>query len=169
MFFNSWDAVLRVVIMGLLAYISLIVLLRTSGKRTLSKMNMFDFVITVALGSAFSTITLSSDIALAEGVTALALLIYLQFAVAWLSVRFVPFRQIIKGEPSLLFYQGEFLWQVMRRERITKEEVHAAARSNGLANTEDAFAVILETDGSINVLPKGNYDAAGVLQDVGGA
>jgi uncharacterized membrane protein YcaP (DUF421 family) len=53
MFFNDVFSLLRVVIFGTLAYLSLVLLLRVSGKRTLSKMNAFDLVVTVAIGSTW--------------------------------------------------------------------------------------------------------------------
>jgi uncharacterized membrane protein YcaP (DUF421 family) len=70
MFFDSWTGMLRVVVVGTLAYAALVLLLRATGKRTLSKMNAFDLVVTVALGSTLATVLLSKDIALAEGVVA---------------------------------------------------------------------------------------------------
>lgn len=68
--------------MGVLAYVALVVLLRVSGKRTLSKMNAFDLVVTVALGSTLATVLMAKDVALAEGVFAFALLIGLQLFVS---------------------------------------------------------------------------------------
>ena len=82
MFFDSWAELGRVTVVSVCAYAALVLLLRVSGKRTLSKMNAFDLVVTVALGSTFATVLLSKDVALAEGVLAFALLISLQFAVA---------------------------------------------------------------------------------------
>ena len=87
MFFDGWQPLLRTLVFGALAYVVLITLLRVSGKRTLSKMNAFDFVVTVALGSTLATILLSKDVTLAQGSVALALLIGLQFLVTWSSVR----------------------------------------------------------------------------------
>lgn len=167
MFFNSWADIARVLIIGTLSYISLVFLLRISGKRTLSKMNMFDFVITVALGSTFATIILSKDVALAEGVVALGLLILLQYIVAWISVRSKTFQQIVKGEPTLLFYNGEYLHKSMKAERISLEEVRFAARSEGIDDMASVGAVILETDGTFSVVPE--IDPAGAntaLRDV---
>ena len=69
MLFDSWAGVGRTIVVGILAYIALVSLLRVSGKRTLSKMNAFDLVVTVALGSTLATILLSKDVALAEDVT----------------------------------------------------------------------------------------------------
>ncbi|WP_319001061.1 hypothetical protein [Halomonas sp. SBBP1] len=86
-FFNGWGNLLRVIIVGVLAYAALVVFLRISGNRTLSKMNAFDLIVTVALGSTLATVLLSKDVALAEGAVAMALLISLQFIITWFSVR----------------------------------------------------------------------------------
>ena len=72
---------------GTLAYTALVVLLRTTGKPPLSKMNAFDLIVTVAHGLTLATVLLSKDVALAEGVLAFALLVHLQFAITWLSIR----------------------------------------------------------------------------------
>ena len=82
-FFQGWSGVGRVLLIGSLAYVYLILLLRVTGKRTLAKLNAFDLVVTVAIGSTLATILLSNDVALAEGIAALTLLAALQFAVAF--------------------------------------------------------------------------------------
>ncbi len=155
-FFNSWFALMRTVLVGSLAYVGLIILLRASGKRTLSKMNAFDLVITVALGSTLATIALSADLALAQGLVALGLLIVLQFAITWSSVRWRWVRRAVTGEPSLLFYRNQYLPDALRRTRVTEEEVRAAIRGSGHAALEDVQAVVLETDGSFSIV--GNTD-----------
>jgi uncharacterized membrane protein YcaP (DUF421 family) len=152
MFFHSWTDIGRTALVGALAYAALVLMLRVSGKRTLSKMNAFDLVVTVALGSTLATILLSKDVALAEGLAAFALLILLQFIVASLSVRSPGFQKLVKAQPALLFYDGAFLEGPMRRERVTREEIVAAARSQGILSMSDAAAVVLETDGSFSVL-----------------
>lgn len=155
MFFNGGTALLRTLVVAVLAYISLVLLLRLSGRRTLSKMNAFDLVITVALGSAFATILLNQDVSLAQGVLALALLIGLQYVVTWSSVRLAWVRRVVTGEPALLFYRGRFLGDALRAARVTEDEVRAAMRASGLAAVEQIEAVVLETDGSFSVIPSG--------------
>ena len=151
-FFDGWAGLLRVVVVGTAAYAALIVLLRASGKRTLSKMNAFDFVVTVALGSTLATVLLSADVALAEGVVALALLILLQYAITFASVRSPRITAWVKGEPTLMAKDGRLLPDAMRRARVTAEEIDAALREHGLARLEDAQAVVLETDGTLSVI-----------------
>ncbi len=100
--------------------------------------------------------------ALLEGLAALALLILLQYAIAWLSVRSDRFQSLIKSEPTLVYHRGRFLDAPMRRERLTREELLAAIRSSGTADLDQVGAVVLETDGSISVLEavKGEGDGA---------
>ena len=169
MFFENWFGLLRVLIVGTLAYAALILLLRVSGKRTLSKMNAFDFIVTVALGSTLATVLLSKDVALAEGITAFSLLIGLQYVITWLSVRSRRVENLVKAEPSLLFFEGRFLDATLRRERVTEAEVRAAVRAQGLARMENAAAVILETDGSLTVLENGSGHEITSLKGVAGS
>lgn len=152
MFFSGWSDLGRVLIVGALAYVGLVALLRVTGKRTLSKMNAFDLVVTVALGSTLATILLSKDVSLAEGMTALTLLVLLQFAAAWTAARSEFFRRLIKADPTLLLYEGRMLEAVLRRERVSPEEVLAAVRTEGQAALEDVRAVVLETDGTFSVI-----------------
>jgi uncharacterized membrane protein YcaP (DUF421 family) len=168
MLFGGWDVIARTVVVGVLAYFALIMLLRVSGKRTLSKMNAFDFVVTVALGSTLATILLSRDVALAEGVTALALLIALQGVVAWLSVRFPVVERAVKSEPRLLAYRGRLLDEAMRRERVLDVEILQALRNQGVPSVDEAHAVVLETDGTLSVVKVDPGSARSSLRNVVG-
>lgn len=155
MFFDDAQGLARVAVVGSLAYVALVLLLRLTGKRTLSKMNAFDFVVTVALGSTLATVLLNKNVPLAEGVTAFALLVMLQFAVTWASVRSVRVRGWVKAEPRLLFHDGAFLEAAMRDERVTRDEVLAAMRQGGHGGPDGVRSVVLETDGSMSVVGGG--------------
>jgi uncharacterized membrane protein YcaP (DUF421 family) len=152
--FSSWGGLIRVVAVGTLAYVGLVLFLRVSGKRTLSKMNAFDLVVTVALGSTLATILLSKDVALAEGLVAFALLIALQFVITWLSVRSRIVRDAVKSEPALVLFDGALLHGQMRRARVTEDELLAAVREQGVLSLEDVQAVVLETDGTFSVVKR---------------
>lgn len=167
MFFNSWSGIGRVAVVALLAYTALVLLLRVSGKRTLSKLNAFDFVVTVALGSTLATVLLSRDVAIAEGVCAFAMLIFLQYAVTWSSVRSRTISRLVKSEPAMLFYRGEFLESSLRRERVNREEVLAGIRESGVGSLDEVEAVVMETAGTISVVRRppasGTSDEPGPL------
>ena len=151
-FFNGWSVLGRTLLIGVLAYVSLVFMLRVSGKRTLAKMNAFDLVVTVAIGSTMATIVLSKSVALAEGLLALALLIGMQFAISWSSTRMPWLRRVVTGEPRLLLRDGTMLDEALRDARVTREEVRAVVRSSGIGALGDVAAVVLETDGSFSVI-----------------
>lgn len=150
--FDNWAGLGRTVLVGTLAYIGLVLMLRISGKRTLSKMNAFDFIVTVALGSTLASTLLSQSVALAEGLLAMALLIGLQYAITWLSVRSDAVAKLVKDEPTLLYHRGRYLDGQLRRMRVTRSEVEAAVRETGKVAMDSVDAVVLETDGTFSVM-----------------
>ncbi|MEP7316055.1 MAG: YetF domain-containing protein [Sphingomicrobium sp.] len=149
---------LRILIVGPLAYLALIAILRISGKRTLSKMSAFDFVVTVALGSTLATVLLTKDIPLAEGVIGFAVLAALQFVITWTAKRSNAVESTIKAEPRIILIEGQFDRKAMEKERVTEEEVRSAVRKTGQGDLANIAAVFLETDGSFSVIAR---DAAG--------
>lgn len=151
-FFDSWESIVRTLIISVLAYGSLVVILRISGKRTLSKMNAYDLIVTVALGSTLATVLLNKDVALADGVLTFVLLIALQYLLTYLSVRNIKVSNLVKSTPSLLVYKGRILHDAMMNERIAEDEVFATLRENGYADLQQVDAVVLETDGSLTVI-----------------
>ncbi len=150
--FNNWDAVIRTIILGIILYVILVLFLRISGKRTLSKWNAFDFIVTVAFGSVLSSAILSNNITVMQGAAAFGILILLQFLVTWLSARVKFIRKVVKADPKLLLFKGQFLQDSMKKERVTESEVLAAVRESGIYDLDKVGAVILETDGSFSVV-----------------
>lgn len=167
-FFDGWPKLGRALVLAVLAYGALVFLLRVSGKRTLSKMNVFDFVFVVALGSTLATIILSTDVTLADGVLALMTLIGLQILLSWLCLQSHRLNLIINGEPSLLLHHGKFLKETMKRQRVTEEEIQAAVRNQGLMALEEVDSVVLETDGTFSVVWRGARASSSSLRDVPG-
>lgn len=169
MWFHSWMDLVRVVVVGLTAYVALVVILRFSGKRTLSKLNAFDLVVTVALGSTLSTILLSKDVSWAEGAVALALLTILQMCVTWISVRSRATRKVVSSTATLLAADGRMLDDAMVQQRVTQSQLLQAVRQSGLGSFADIGAIVLESDGTLSVVPSSKLGDASALNDVPGA
>jgi len=168
MLFNNFSSLVHTIIVGSLAYVAVIVLLRVSGKRTLSKWNAFDFVVTVAFGSTLATVLLSKDTSLLQGVLGFGLLIFLQLSLTWLAVRSPLIQQLIKSQPTLLLFKGEFQTIALRKERVTESEIYAAIRSKGVSSINEVEAVILETDGSFSVIQNVDFTSDSAMIDVKG-
>ncbi|PXW91025.1 uncharacterized protein DUF421 [Streptohalobacillus salinus] len=149
---GDFETMKRTLIIGVFSYFLLILMIRISGKRTLSKMNAFDFIITIALGSMLATIIINPSIALVEGMLAMALLIFLQYVITFTAVRLKTVSRIIKSAPTLLYYQGELIERNMLQERILKGELEQAIRKAGHNDFDSISAIVLETDGVISII-----------------
>ena len=147
----SPDTLLLICSKGVAGYLLLIVFVRLSGKRSTSKMNNFDWIVTVAVGSVFASTVLLDDVSLLGGAFAMALLVALQFLLTLATSRSEAVRRAVLAPPALLFFRGEFLTQAMRRERVSHQEIVAAIRESGHADC-DGCAVVLESNADLSVL-----------------
>ncbi|MGB3773514.1 MAG: YetF domain-containing protein [Rhodococcus sp. (in: high G+C Gram-positive bacteria)] len=168
MWFDSWSDLGRVLLVGTAAYVFLVVTLRVSGKRTLAKLNAFDLVVTVALGSTLATILLSSDVSWLEGATALVLLATLQYVAALISSRWHRGNRVLTAQPTLLVRDGRLLTAAMTSQRISTEQIHQAVRATGIGGVDLVAAVVLESDGSLSVVPSSDLGDGSALADVPG-
>jgi uncharacterized membrane protein YcaP (DUF421 family) len=166
---SGWSGTGRVVLDAVGAYAAVVVILRVSGKRTLAKLNAFDFVVTIALGSVLASVITSGEVPLLSGVLAVALLAGLQAAVAAVAARSSTLHRAVTSRPVALVRDGRIHDDALASQRVSRTELAAAARRHGLSDFADAALVVLETDGSISVLTEpptpevlGEVDARGV-------
>lgn len=163
--FDGWDDVARVVAIGAIGYVFMVLALRLGGKRTLSKLNAFDLVVTVALGSVLATIALSQDVSLTEGSVAIGLLVLAQWVVSWLSVHSSPVARLVRSEATVVFRDGQFDADALRTTRLLRREVDHAIRASGYGDYEMVAVVVLETDGSLSVVPADQCSTGSALPD----
>jgi uncharacterized membrane protein YcaP (DUF421 family) len=168
LFFEGWYNVGRASLLAFLGFLSLMILLRLSGKRTLSNLTAFDFVFVVAVGELLAHTVLSKEVTLAEGLAAILTMIVFQLVVSRIAQRWESVGKFINGEPTLLFAHGRFLPRALKKERITEAEVRAAIRLQGVTRVEDVTAVILETDGELSVAWESKGPGSSSLVDAAG-
>ena len=166
MWFDSWSSVLRILLVGAATYVTLVALLRFGGKRVLAKLNAFDLVVTVALGSMLASAVLSKDVRFVDALTGLALLIGAQWLVARLTSWLPGGRLFVNAEPTLLVRDGQVIETALGRARLTRGEVLQAVRSSGQGGLDGVAAVVLEPDGTLSVVPASAAGDEQALADV---
>ena len=149
---DGWQPLVRILVVGTLAYVWLVFLLRVTGPRNMSKMTTFDFVITVTLGSAFGRVLTAQEVAVADAIVAFALLVALQWVFASLRRRSDRFARLVDAPPALLYHGRRPVEAALRRHRLTESDLHSAARANGMGSLDDVEAVILQADGTLVVI-----------------
>ena len=95
MFWSGWEEAWRVAVSAVVLYAAVVVILRVAGKRTLSQLNLFDWIVTVALGSMLATSILSPSVSIAAGIVGFSTLVALQFLVAFVQARTSNIDEII--------------------------------------------------------------------------
>src|SRR5690554_2986799 len=141
MWFDTWSDILRVLAVGAAAYVTLVVVLRLTGKRTLAKLNAFDLIVTVALGSTLATILLNADVTWSEGLAAFAVPTVPQRGAPGPRPRAPGSRAVTPARPTLLRRAGEPIEAALRQQRVTVAELRQAVRATGSGDLADIGAV----------------------------
>lgn len=163
-FWTGWSPIWHTLLVGTVGYLTLVILLRGTGPRTMAKMTPLDFVIGVTLGSAFGRVVTAVDVSLAQAVVALLLLVVVQWVLAVFRSRWRFMRRLLDSAPALLYYDGELQLKALRRHRLMEVDVHAAARQSGHGSLAGIQAVILHQDGSLGVIAQDSMgDGSSVL------
>ena len=154
LFFDHIDKLGRIVLTTIVVYVLIILFTKVSGKRSTSQLNNFDWIVTVMIGSLSASTILLKDIPVIEGMSAILVLYLLQLLVTKYASVSPQFNSFILSEPRIVFYQGQFLPDAMRDERLTRQEIECAMRSEGIHNFDDVEAVVFESDAKLTIIPK---------------
>lgn len=167
-FFHNWETLIRIVISAAVVYCCIVLFHKVSGKRSSSQLNNFDWVVTVMIGSIGASTIVLSNVPLIEGMASIVTLLTLQYLVTKYSALSPEFASVILSEPRVVFYQGQFLPEAMRQERLTRQEIECAMRSEGIHDFDQVAAVIFESDAKLTVVPKRDkkerYDTEGNIK-----
>ena len=153
-FFNSWETLLRIVISAVVVYGCIVMFHKVSGKRATSQLNNFDWVVTVMIGSIGASTVVLKGVPIIEGMASIITLLTLQYMVTKYSAISPAFANAILSEPSVVFYQGQFLPDAMRKQRLTRQELESAMRSQGIHDYDAIDAIVFESDAKLTVIPK---------------
>lgn len=156
MFFHSWAAVGRAVIVSATVFVLIVAMLRLVGQQALAKMSGFDVVFTVTIGSVVATVAVTRDITVSEAVAVLATLLLLQEVTRKLQSRYLVVHHLVREAPRVLVWDGQLLEDRLRETSVSADEIRAAVRKAGLRSLADARVVVLENDGEWSVVPKGS-------------
>ena len=166
MFFDSWNSIARILIVGALAYLIMVAIVRVSGKRTLSQLNAFDLIVSVSMGSVLATTITSTDLTLVDGLVGFAVLAGMQYLVAWVSSKKPSARTVITANPTVLVRDGELLHDEIADNRLVESEILQAIRANGTGDVAEVRAVVLETDGTLSVITDASFGDGSALRDI---
>lgn len=144
-----WEIVARTAIV----YAAVLGGLRLAGKRELGQMSPFDLVVVLLVANAVQNAMVGPDSSVTGGLLAAGLLVALDYVLSVLRDHIPWLRKTIEGDPTLLIHDGVYIEANMQREHVDREEVMMALREHGIDDSSKVHLAVLETDGSVSVVP----------------
>ena len=133
-------------------YVFLFVFTRALGKRELAEMSAFELIVLVTIGDLVQQGVTQEDFSVTGAVLAVSTFGFLALAGSYVSFRSPRGRQVLEGTPVVVFHEGHWLDDVLRTERLTRDEVVEAARSQGIGDLAYVRIGVLEPDGKFSFL-----------------
>jgi len=146
----AWSIAARTAII----YVAVLLGFRLAGKREMGQMTPFDLVVILLVANAVQNAMVGPDTSVPGGLIAASVLFAGNYALASTRERVPWLRRAVEGYPTLLVREGQFVAPNLRREGIEKDEVLMAMREHGIGDVKEVQTAVLETDGSISIVPK---------------
>ncbi len=145
----AWDIVVR----SAVVYLAVFAGLRVMGKRELGQMTVFDLVVILLIANAVQNAMVGPDTSLLGGILAAFVLLVLNWTLAALRLRSEFWGRLVEGTPTVLVQEGQFVIPHLRKEGVERSELEMAMREHGVESVRDVRLAVLETDGSISIVP----------------
>jgi uncharacterized membrane protein YcaP (DUF421 family) len=142
------------IIRPMLVYMFLVVAVRAAGRRELAQLNSFDLVVLMMLANTVQNATIGNDNSMIGGLIGVSALLFINYVVVRVLYRHPRLDQVLEGQPVELIRHGRILREPLAREVITEEELLQAVRKQGLHDAAEVDRAVLETGGTISVVPR---------------
>ncbi len=141
---------MEIIVRALVVFTFLWVVTRVVGRASLAEITTFELLIYVTMGDLVQQAVTQQDYSLTSAVLAVGVFALLTIALSYVSWRWPRLRPVIRGTPVMVMRGGEPITEAMRRQRLTMEDVMAAAREQGIRRLAQVDLAVLETDGKIS-------------------
>lgn len=147
---TSWIQAGLVALSTVCIYVAIIAVIRVNGLRSFSKMSSFDQATTIAVGTIFGSVAITSA-SLSNGAIALVVTFAMQKLIARNRAS-EGLRRVVDNQPRLLMVDGQFLAAGLKSARVTRHDVVSVLRQQGVTSLDRVAAVVLETTGDMAVI-----------------
>jgi uncharacterized membrane protein YcaP (DUF421 family) len=158
-----------IVFRAALVFLFLWVITRVVGRTTLGELSTFELLLYIVMGDLIQQAVTQQDYSLFSAVLAIGVFALMTIALSYASWRWPALRTLIRGTPVLVLQRGTPLTDVMRRQRLTIDDLMAAAREQGIRRLSDVEVAVLEADGSISFFKPESGSATSFVDDESGA
>ena len=150
---------MEIIVRAVVLFVFLYAITRVAGRSTLGELSAFQLLLYVTMGDLVQQAVTQQDYSLTSGVLAVGVFALLTIALSWCNARWPGVRPLTHGTPVVIVRDGAPLLDVLRRERMSANDLFAAAREQGLARLRDVELAVLEADGKISFFARSAQDS----------
>ena len=147
-------------------FVAVLFMLRLAGKRQVSQLGMPDFVALLLISNAVQNAMNGGDNSLVGGLLMALVLIVLSVLFQYATFRSAKIERLVQGAPTLLIHRGEVVEANLAKELMSKRELHSMLRKQGVQDVSEVVEAVLESDGFVSVIKKGEKIPFGVREDI---
>ena len=142
---------------GLTSIFFLFLLSKLMGRKQVSQLNLFDYIIGISIGSIAAEMTLNNEIDFIEGVFAIFIYAFVAYLITQLTSKSIVARRLITGSPCILIENGQFSYQAIKKSKLDISDILQEARINGYFDISQIEYALMEPNGKISFLVKSKY------------
>ena len=158
MFLNTdWIQVGDTVIRGLLSLVTLFLITKLLGKKQVSQLSLFDYVIGISIGNFAAEMTINVESQYMNGIVAVVVFGIVAYLVSIWTMKSITIRRFFMGVPTLLIQNGKLMEKNMKKVKFDINDLLEECRSNGYFDISEIEYAIMEANGTLSILPKGEY------------
>ncbi|MBE3591784.1 MAG: DUF421 domain-containing protein [Thermoanaerobacter sp.] len=140
----------------IILYVLVVIFMRISGKQQIGQLQPYELVVAIMIADLVAIPMQNKGMPLVSGIIPILTLLVSQLFLSYLSIKSLRARAIICGIPTILVENGKILTSQLQKERYNINDLLEELRVKGYPNIADVEYAILETNGSLSVIPKSN-------------
>lgn len=138
----------------ILVLIILFFITKMMGKKQISELNFFDYVVGITIGSIAADISLDIEKNMIAGIAALFIYGFISYIISFISIKSILARRFFIGVPTVLVEKGKIIESGLKKSKIDVNDLLMEARENGYFNLDEIDYALMEVNGNISFLPK---------------
>ena len=138
----------------ILVLIILFFITKMMGKKQISELNFFDYVVGITIGSIAADISLDIEKNMIAGIAALFIYGFISYIISFVSIKSILARRFFIGVPTVLVEKGKIIESGLKKSKIDVNDLLMEARENGYFNLDEIDYALMEVNGNISFLPK---------------
>lgn len=153
----TFNEMVIVIIRGLLSLATLFLITKLLGKKQVSQLSLFDYVIGISIGNFAAEITINLEASLIYGVIAVVEFGLIAYAISIVTMKSIKLRRFFMGVPTVLIDKGKLVEKGLKKVHFDVNDLLEECRSNGYFDLNEIDYAIMECNGKLSIMPKSAY------------